>query len=203
MKNPDKRIDGYISKSADFAKPILTHLRKLIHKTCPEVTETIKWGFPHFDYKNEMMCSMASFKQHCAFTFWKASLMKDYDKVFKGMNKSAMGHFGKIKDLKDLPSDKIISDYIKEAMSLNDEGIKLKIKKAPADKKLSVPAVLKTALIKNPEARKVFESMSTSHKKEYAEWIDEAKTDATKEKRLKQTIEWLCEGKSKNWKYTK
>lgn len=114
----DKRIDTYIGASADFAKPILTHLRGLVHKACPQVNETIKWGFPHFDYHG-IMCSMASFKQHAAFGFWKAKLMEDFEKVLKPNGETAMGHFGKIKSLRDLPADKILVQYIKEAARLN------------------------------------------------------------------------------------
>ena len=136
MATKDKRIDAYIAKSADFAKPILTHIRELVHKACPDVEETMKWSFPHFDYKGAMMCSMASFKQHCAFSFWKASLMKDADK-FVGMAKSevAMGHMGRITSVKDLPSDKVMLSYLKEAMRLNDENVKLPSKEKVADKK--------------------------------------------------------------------
>ena len=159
----DKRIDDYISKSADFAKPILNHLRKIIHVACPQVEETIKWGFPHFGYKG-MMCSMASFKQHCAFGFWKASLMKDADTLLDN-NGNAMGHAGKIKSLKDLPSDKILIGWVKEAMKLNDEGIKFpdRTRKKP---EIIVPASLKKGLIKNGKASATFNNFSPTHKKE-------------------------------------
>ena len=129
----DKRIDAYIGASADFAKPILTHLRRLVHKACPDATETIKWGFPHFDYHG-IMCSMAGFKQHCAFTFWKARLMEDFDKVFNPASETAMGHFGKIKSLKHLPSDKTLMEYIREAARLNESRVKLSRRPALAVK---------------------------------------------------------------------
>ncbi len=202
MSNKDKRIDDYISKSADFAKPILNHLRKLVHTACPDVQETIKWGFPHFDYKG-MMCSMASFKNHCAFGFWKAALMKDAD-LLKYNNENAMGHAGKIKSVDDLPADKIIIGQIKEAMKLNDEGIKLPERKN-ADKKpeIIVPDSLKKQLVKNKKASATFHNLNPSHKREYTEWIEEAKTEETKNKRILTTIEWLTEGKTRNWKYVK
>jgi len=202
MGNKDKRVDDYISKSADFAKPILNHLRKLVHTACPDVNETIKWGFPHFDYKG-MMCSMASFKNHCAFGFWKAALMKDAE-LLKSNNENAMGHAGKIENLANLPSDKIIIAQIKEAMRLNDEGIKLPERKT-ADKKteITVPDALATELIKYKKASAAFNNLSPSHKREYIEWIEEAKTDTTKNKRILTTIEWLTEGKTRNWKYSK
>src|SRR5947208_12411621 len=111
MGKKDKRVDAYIAKSADFAKPMLLHFRDLVHMTCPDIEETIKWGFPHFDYKG-MLCSMASFKQHCAFGFWKSALMKDSIEMI-GKNEYAMGHLGKITNLKDLPQDKKIITWIK------------------------------------------------------------------------------------------
>ena len=125
----DKRIDAYIEKAQEFARPILEHIRTIVHKACPEVEETMKWSFPHFDYKGEMMCAMASFKQHCALNFWKASLMKDPEKLFTVAENSGMGNMGKIRSLKDLPSAKVLTAYIKEAMKLNDEGIKIQAKK--------------------------------------------------------------------------
>ena len=198
----NKRIDDYISKSADFAKPVLNHLRKLVHTACPQVEETIKWGFPHFDYKG-MMCSMASFKNHCAFSFWKATLMKDAD-VLKSNNENAMGHLGKIESLYDLPADEIIIGRVKEAMRLNDEGIKLPERKS-ADKKPEtiVPDSLKKQLAKYGKAAASFNNLSPSHKREYIGWIEEAKTEKTRNKRILTTIEWLTEGKTRNWKYDK
>ena len=202
MPNKDKRVDEYIAKSTDFAKPILNHLRKLVYTACPNVEETIKWGFPHFDYKG-MMCSMASFKNHCAFGFWKATLMKDAD-TLKYNNENAMGHAGKITSLKDLPSDKIIIGQIKEAMKLNEDGIKLPERKN-ADKKLEiiVPFSLKKELVKHKKASDTFNNFSPSNKREYIEWIEEAKTEETKNKRILTAMEWLTEGKTRNWKYMK
>jgi uncharacterized protein YdeI (YjbR/CyaY-like superfamily) len=198
----DKRIDAYIGASANFAKPILTHLRALVHKACPDVTETIKWGFPHFDYQG-IMCSMAGFRQHCAFTFWKAKLMEDYDKVLNPAHATAMGHFGQIRSLKDLPSDKTMIQYIREAARLNESGAKLDRRPtAKVKKPLTVPADFKKALSKNRKALAAFEAFSYSHKKEYLEWITEAKTDSTRSKRIATTVEWLAEGKGLNWKYS-
>lgn len=202
MGKNDIRIDAYISKSQDFARPVLNHLRNLVHAACPEIEETIKWGFPHFDYKG-MLCSMAAFKQHCAFSFWKTALMKDA-KEMMGKNEYAMGHLGKITGLKDLPPDKKIIGWIKEAMKLNDDNIKLPERKKIVDKKeIETPVSLQKALTKNKAAGTIFNSFSPSHKKEYVEWINEAKTDDTRNKRIAQTIEWVLEGKSRNWKYVK
>ncbi|MGN6195018.1 MAG: YdeI/OmpD-associated family protein [Ginsengibacter sp.] len=197
----DKRIDNYVAKSADFAKPVLNHLRKLIHIACPQVEETIKWGFPHFDYKG-MMCSMAAFKNHCAFNFWKATLMKDTDS-YEENNKNSMGHYGKITSLDDLPSDKIIIARIKEAMKLNDEGIKIPEKNKPARSEVVVPDSLQTELGKNKKAALTFNNFSPSQKREYTDWISDAKTEETRNKRVATAIEWISEGKIRNWKYLK
>jgi len=200
----EKKIDAYISKSADFAKPILTHIRELVHKACPDAEEKIKWGMPFFDYKGEMLCHMASFKQHAVMGFWKASLMKDPLFVENAKSETAMGHLGRITSLKDMPSDKKIIGWIKEAMDLNDKGIKLPAKVKPADKKeLVVPDYFLKALAKNKKAKQAFENFAYSHKKEYLMWITEAKTEETRNKRMATTLEWLAEGKSRLWKYEK
>lgn len=203
MPTKDPRIDLYIYNAADFARPILLHLRELVHVACPEVRETIKWSFASFDYKGPM-CSMASFKQHCAFGFWKASLMKDKTLTKNAESESAMGHYGKITSLKDLPSDKKIIAHIKEAMMLNEKGIKLPPKKVTtAKKEVVVPDYFLKQLKKNKKAFATFENFSPSHKREYIEWITEAKTDETKNRRMETAIEWMSVGKSRNWKYMK
>ena len=201
MGKKDKAVDGYIEKSADSARPILLHIRELVHKACPDVEEKMKWSFPHFDYKNEMMCSMASFKQHCAFGFWKASLMKDTVLTENAKSESAMGHMGRITSLKDLPPDKKIIGYIKEAMELTDGGIKLPPKVKSDKQELVVPHYFLQALGKNKKAKATFEGYGYSHKKEYLEWITEAKTESTRNKRLETALEWMAEGKSRHWKY--
>lgn len=203
MANSEKRIDVYIDKSAEFAQPILKYFRSFVHKTCPEVEEKIKWGFPHFDYKGGPMCSMAAFKKHSAITFWKAALMKNGAELIKtAKSEAAMGHLGKITSLKDLPSDKKLTAYIKEAMRLNEEGIKLSTKKNSASvNKAELPDYFLKALNKNKKAQKCFESFPPSHKKEYLQWITEAKSELTRNKRLKIALEWMSEGKDKNWKY--
>ena len=202
MKAADKRIDAYIARSADFVKPILNHMRKLVHKACPDVQETIKWGFPNFDYLG-MMSSMASFKEHCAFGFWKAAIMEDYARQFSKTGKTGMGHFGKITSLKDLPSDKILLDYIKEACRLNEAGLKIAKPKPRPKEALVVPAFFKTALSKNKKAQATFDSFSYSNKKEYVQWVTEAKTEDTRKKRMATSVEWLSESKIKNWKYVR
>ncbi len=197
MGSKDPRIDAYIAKSADFAKPILTHLRKLVHANCPDVSETIKWSMPHFDYKGGIFCNMAAFKQHCAFGFWLGDLLK----VDTSLEK-AMGDFGRISALDDLPADKDIAKLIKAAMKLHDAGAKPPAREKPAEKKeLDVPTAFMAAVRKNKKALATFEGFPYSKKKEYVEWFTEAKTDVTREKRLVQASEWMAEGKSRNWKY--
>jgi len=200
MGKKDKRVDDYIVKAADFAKPILNHIRELVHTACPDVEESIKWSFPNFDYKGPF-CSMAAFKEHCSFGFWKAAIMKDAEKL-KANQATAMGHLGKIQNLKDLLSDKILISYIKEAVRLNDEGIKLPPRvKSKSKKELVTPDYIIKALNKNKTALKKFEAFSPSHKKEYVEWITDAKTEETRNKRMAIAIEWIAEGKGRNWKY--
>ena len=198
MTTIDPRVDAYIANSADFARPILKHLRALVHAACPEVEETMKWSFPHFMYRG-MMCSMASFKAHCAFGFWKAELL-----MADEARREAMGHFGRIESLKDLPSKKVLTAYVKQAMKLNDEGVAAPARIKPAaPRELVIPAELAAALKKAPAARKHFDAFSPSKQRDYAEWISEAKTDVTRTRRLEQAIEWIAEGKSRNWKYEK
>ncbi|MFT3908651.1 MAG: YdeI/OmpD-associated family protein [Ferruginibacter sp.] len=204
MAKKIKEIDAYINKSADFAKPILHHIRELVHNACPDVEEKMKWSFPHFDYKGEMMCSMAAFKQHAVMGFWKAALMKDKALLEMARTEEAMGHLGKITSLKDLPSDKKIMAYIREAMELTDYGIKLPAKPKSTEKKaLVIPDYFIKALSKNKKALQVFENFSYSHKKEYLQWITEAKAEETRNRRMATAIEWLAEGKSRDWKYKK
>jgi uncharacterized protein YdeI (YjbR/CyaY-like superfamily) len=201
MAKKDSRVDEYIKKSAPFAQAILTHFRKLVHETCPEVEEKIKWSFPHFDYKGPM-CHMASFKQHCAVGFWKAALMTDSKQLTDtAKSEVAMGHLGKITSLKDLPKDSVLKKYIKDAMKINEAGIKLPTKKTAVKKELEVPDYFLKALIKNKKALKAFEDYSYSHKKEYVQWITEAKTETTRNKRMAEAVEWLSEGKPRHWKY--
>lgn len=201
MPNPDQRIDHYIDKSAEFAKPILNHLRMLVHKNCPDVVETMKWSFPHFEYNGSILCSMASFKQHCAFGFWLGSKMKDPHGILTPSGeRDAMGHFGQIKSLKDLPADKILAAYFKEAMELTDKGEKLSRAKSEP-KEMTIPPYFLSEVKKNKAALLHFEKFSPSQKKEYITWIAEAKTEATRQKRMATAVEWLAEGKTRNWKY--
>lgn len=201
MPSTDPRIDSYIERSAEFAQPILVHLRELVHKACPDVTETIKWSMPSFEYKG-LLCGFASFKNHCTFGFWKESLLKSdaFPKI-----KTAMGSFGRITSLKELPKDKEIIGIIHQAMELNEKGINVpRAKNGSRDgKEVVVPEILAKALKMDKAARDTFEKFPPSCRREYIEWITEAKTDATRDKRLATTLEWLSEGKRRNWKYEK
>jgi uncharacterized protein YdeI (YjbR/CyaY-like superfamily) len=196
-KNP--AVDAYIDKSADFAKPILEHLRDVVHAAVPEVEEEMKWSTPTFTYHG-ILCGMAAFKEHCMLGFWKGSLLKD-DKGNTLERDS--NELGRITSLADLPSDKVLTRYIKEAARLNEEGIKVEKPKAKAKPELVVPPYFASALKKNKKALKTFEDFSPSAKREYVEWLTEAKTDATRDKRLAQAVEWIAEGKQRNWKYMK
>jgi uncharacterized protein YdeI (YjbR/CyaY-like superfamily) len=205
MPTIDTRIDSYIAKSADFTKPILKHLRKLVHQGCPEVVETIKWSFVSFDYKGPF-CSMAAFKEHCVFGFWKYPLLydpKNYLGERKNKGGEAMGNLGRIISINDLPPDKAILDFIKQAKKLNDDGVKLPQKSKKEKVELIIPDYLTTALSKNKKAKTTFEGFSYSNKKEYIEWLTEAKTGETRNKRLAMAVEWMSEGKVRNWKYVR
>jgi uncharacterized protein YdeI (YjbR/CyaY-like superfamily) len=199
MAIKDPRIDAYIAKSADFAQPILVHLRELVHAACPDVEETMKWSFPHFMYKG-MLCGMSAFKQHVAFGFWKGKLIVD---DAGNSVEDAMGQFGRITRIADLPPKKTLTAYVKKAMALNDAGIKspTRVKSAKPKPEATVPDDLAAALKKNAKARKTFEAFSPSARREYIEWITEAKRETTRVQRLATTLEWLAEGKQHNWKY--
>lgn len=203
MGKRNVRVDAYIAKSADFAKPILAHLRQLIHQACPDTEETIKWGMPAFEYKGPF-CGMAAFKQHAIFGIWKAKLLKDpknylLDRFSEGGK--AMGNFGKLTSLHDLPPDNVIIDLIQQAKKLNDDGIKLPPRPQKEKKELIIPEYLMNEVKKNKEALTTFNNFSYSHKKEYIEWLTEAKTEKTRASRLAAAIEWMAEGKPRNWKY--
>jgi uncharacterized protein YdeI (YjbR/CyaY-like superfamily) len=194
MTTKDPRIDAYIDKAAPFAKPILKFLRKAVHAGCPEVEETIKWSMPHFDFKGPMS-GMAAFKEHCAFGFWKSKLI--FGDTGKG--EEAMGHFGRITSLNDLPNEKTLIGYVRKAAELNEKGIKAWDRKKR--KPLPVPAYLTAALKTNSKARETFENFSPSQRRDYIEWITEAKREETRQQRLKTALEWMAQGKVRNWKY--
>lgn len=196
MPTTDSRIDAYIERSKAFAKPVLKHLRKLVHETCPEATETLKWSMPSFEYKG-ILCGFAAFNEHCTFGFWKQSLMEQG--AFP--EKNAMGSFGRLTSVEDLPDDDTMKSLIAEAVRLNDQGIKVKRVVSKEKKDLVVPDDLLRALASHDAAAETFNNFPYSKKKDYIDWLTGAKSDGTREKRLATTVEWLSEGKSRNWKY--
>jgi len=200
MAARDPRIDAYIAKSAAFAQPILGHLREVVHAACPDVEETLKWSMPSFLYAGGILCGMAAFKQHATFGFWKGRLIVPGDGA---SNESAMGQFGRITKLSDLPSKKVLAGYITQAMKLNEEGVKDPARAKPDKPKPAPPAPtdLAAALKKNRAAKTTWDAFSPSCKREYVDWITEAKREETRQRRVAQAVEWMGEGKQRNWKY--
>jgi uncharacterized protein YdeI (YjbR/CyaY-like superfamily) len=199
MGKKDPRVDAYITKAAPFARPILTRLRKAMHIGCPQVEEAIKWGMPFFMYEG-ILANMAAFKHHCTFGFWKGTLLKSLHAA--GKSQEAMGQLGRIESQADLPSDEFLIKQVQEAMRLNKEAAKAPTKHpSKAKKPLVLPSYVKAALKQNAKARVAYDALSSSHRREYIEWITEAKTEATRQKRLATALAWMSEGKSRHWKY--
>jgi uncharacterized protein YdeI (YjbR/CyaY-like superfamily) len=201
MENVDPRVDAYIDKAADFAKPILAHLRKLIHEAAPDIKETMKWGHVHFDLKSPV-CYMAAFKQHCRFGFWHSGLLPDPEGLLRGHGDDS-GPLTQLRSITDLPADEILLWYMRHAIENNRAGIKpSKAPKATAVKTaLSIPNDFEDLLDTNATAKDYFDAFSYSKRKEYLDWFADAKTEATRQKRMNTAVEWLAEGKSRNWKY--
>ena len=196
----DPRVDAYIAKSGEFAQPILRHLRALVHQGCPEAEETIKWRMPTFVHHG-IVCGMAAFKAHATFGFWRRGLT---DEIAKSGVKAgaAMGSLGRITSLRDLPGDKAMLGYIRKAAKLNEAGAPARPKSKPRPA-LPVPKDLAAALKRNAIAAAVFKDFSPSPRREYIEWITEAKRPETRAKRVATTIQWLAAGKRRNWQYEK
>lgn len=200
MAKKDPRVDQCIADAPDFARPILKHIRKLVHEACPDVEETIKWKFPTFMYKG-MLCGMAAFKSHCTFGFWKHELLFGRNGSKARAEQGGMGQFGRVTSVSDLPKDAVLLKYVKEAMRLNDAGIAVPRERPKTKKPLVVPDYFKAALKQNKKALATFDQFTYSHKKEYLDWITEAKGEETRARRLATAIEWMSEGKARNWKY--
>ena len=197
MAARDPRIDAYIAAARPFARPILRRIRKAVHAGCPQVAETIKWGMPAFEYKGPLV-GMAGFQAHCALAFWKASLMKT---VPTDIGTDAMGQFGRLESLDDTPSQAHLVRMVREAVALNDAGVKVpRAVKAPKPAP-KAPADMLAALRANGQALAAWRQFPPSHQREYVQWITEAKTDATRTRRLQTAVEWIAEGKGRNWKY--
>ena len=193
----DPRIDAYIQRAAPFARPILAHARALVHQACPQVEETIKWGMPTFVHAGGILCGMAAFKQHASFGFWKHALV-----VGEGEPRDGMGSYGKMLSLDDFPAKKIVLAHIRKAMKLNEDGVKMPAARKAASKlPPEMPEDLVAALNRDKAAKATFDAFPPSCRREYIEWIVEAKREETRAKRLAQTVEWLAEGKRRNWKY--
>jgi uncharacterized protein YdeI (YjbR/CyaY-like superfamily) len=196
MGTRDPRVDAYIANAAEFARPILAHLRQVVHAACPEVEETLKWRMPTFMYRG-MLCGMAAFKRHATFGFWKGGLVVGED----GTSADAMGQFGRLTRVADLPSKRALTALVKQAMKLNEAGIKQPRAVKHPKPKLVEPDDLVAALDRSRKARTTYAALSPSHRREYVEWLTEAKGEATRQRRLATAIEWLAEGKTRNWKY--
>jgi len=197
------QVDLNIASAPEYAQPILEHLRTVVHKYCPEVEEKIKWQFPCFDYRGKILCSMAAFKEHCVFGFWQAKLLSDSHGILKVTEgSSTMGNLGKLTHISQIPDEEILGTYIIEAMILIEKGTKASVSKK-AVQPIETPSYILSALMSSPQALATYEALSNSCKKEYIDWIEEAKREETKTKRLETMVEWLEEGKSRNWKYQK
>ncbi|HUJ12697.1 MAG TPA: YdeI/OmpD-associated family protein [Thermoanaerobaculia bacterium] len=188
MPGRDPRVDAYIAKSPEYAKPILAFVRDVVHAAVPDVEETIKWGAPHFNYKG-MLLGMAAFKQHAGVNFWKGPLI-------------GVDGFGDVRSVEDLPPKKELIGLVQKLAALNEQGAKVERPKR-ARKEIETPKELAAALKKNPKAQATFDKFSPSHRREYVEWIAETKSDETRRRRIDQAIEWISAGKPRNWKYMK
>jgi uncharacterized protein YdeI (YjbR/CyaY-like superfamily) len=204
--NFNPRVDVYINKAKPFAQPILTHIRELVHKAVPNVEETIKWSRPFFELKGVILGNMSAFNEHCSVGFWGeeiGAVLRQANVVQDG----GMGSLGRIATLKDMPSDKQMLSFLKQAAAFIESGnytspiaARNRVVKAPKAAPVA-PAELTQALKANKAAGKVFANFSPSCQREYVEWIAEAKRPETRDKRIAQAIEWISEGKQRNWKY--
>ena len=202
MPKKISEVDSYIAKSSPFAQPILKKIRTLFHKADPGIEETIKWGIPYFVHDG-MVGGMAAFKKHVGLTFWKGKLMGDPQGLFDEVGKTRMFSL-RIESLSDLPVDRVLLSYIKEAVELNKKGIKSPYSsKRKSKSELEVPGYFMDRIEKNKQALATFENFSYTNRKEYVEWVTEAKQEATREKRIATAVEWMAEGKPRNWKYIK
>ena len=194
----DPRIDAYIERAAPFAQPILRHARALVHEACPEVEESIKWGMPSFSHAGGILCGMAAFKQHASFGFWRHA-----DVVGEGEPRDGMGSYGKMTSLDDLPPRTTLLAHLRKAMQLNEAGLKSPKRKPAPRPAPDTPEDLAAALAHNKAANATFDAFPPGCRREYIEWIVEAKRAETRTKRLAQAIEWMAAGKRRNWKYEK
>jgi uncharacterized protein YdeI (YjbR/CyaY-like superfamily) len=193
MSGRDPRIDAFIANAQPFAQPILSHLREVIHRACPSVVEAIKWGRPAFENDGRILAVFGAFKAHASLTLWKMG-------EATGREEEGMGQFGRLTSLDDLPGDAELIRIIRATASARAEPAAPKPRKAPRSE-LPVPDELAAALAGAPAAKAVFEGFSPSNRRDYCEWIGEAKRPETRASRVAQAVEWLAEGKTRNWKY--
>ena len=193
----DPRIDSYIARQADFARPILEHLRSAVRAACPEAEETLKWSMPHVLYKGQLLGGMAAFKGHATFGFWRAREVLGET----GAERDAMGQFGRLTSVADLPPDDVLRELIRKAMAQTDAGSRPARTKGAPKPELETPPELEAALSANTAARTAFDGFPPSCRREYVEWVAEAKRPETRDKRVAQAVEWMAEGKRRNWKY--
>jgi uncharacterized protein YdeI (YjbR/CyaY-like superfamily) len=199
--NVDPKVDAYIAGAAEFARPILTHLRKVMHGACPELVEAIKWGIPHFDYRGEMMCIVASGARHCSFTFYKQEIMSDVRLRENPGMPAAKRFMGRLTSVAELPPDDLLVAFIQEAMELNENHIKLSPRPSQRPKDIVMPMEFSQALAADGKAKDIFEARSASFRREYLTWIAAAKTEATRQKRVAEAVTWIGENKGRFWKY--
>lgn len=197
------KVDAYAQQASGFAAPILKHLRTVIHATCPEVVEDIKYGIPHFSYRGDYLCIFAAYKSHCSFTFYKDALMNDARFKANPALPAAKRFMGKLKSVADLPSDSDLASWLEEAMALNERGVKLPPRESRATSEVVIPDAFASRLESNPRIKAVFESRSPSFRKEYNAWIGDAKTEGTRDKRIEEALSWIADGKGRFWKHAK
>jgi uncharacterized protein YdeI (YjbR/CyaY-like superfamily) len=195
----DPRLDAAIHKAQPYAQQIFVRVRDLMHVASPDIEEDIRWGTPTFMYKGSILAGFAAFKAYCALAFWKHKLLAPR---LPAADANALEQCGRMTSIADLPDDRTVTRLIKAAVKLQDDGIKEAPRpKPPKDRTIAVPPYLKTALSKNKKAQTAFKDFSYSHKKEYVEWLADAKTKDTRSRRLATAVGWIAEGKPRNWKY--
>ncbi len=197
MAVTDPRVDAYIARAAPFAQPLLEHWRATVHAACPDVEEAIKWGMPFFLHGGRILAQMAAFKQHCAFGIHAGEAAQD-----TGRNAQAMGNFGRVTSLADLPPRRELTRLLKAGALAIDSGERNpRIRKTEPRPPPEAPADLLAALAANPAARRHFDAFPPSHRREYIEWIEGAKRPETRARRIETAVAQCAEGKSQNWKY--
>ena len=200
MKRRSSEVDRYIRSSAVFARPVLRRLRTFFHRADPRISETIKWGVPHFEYQG-ILGSMAAFRKHVSVGFWKGGMIGDEAGVFESAGNRKMTML-RMRDVADVPSADLMLVYIRRAVALNERGMRIPARKRTAVR-VAIPSFFSNALRANRKASDVFSRLSRSHQREYVDWLTEAKREETRQRRMATAIKWLSEGKPRNWKYMK